>query len=87
MARAGHETIFVARGQHLEAIRRFTEHDEGARPETRERIAKSLPLRGPPRHVGGYGDPDLLEGLARHFRANLDSFLAGEPLLDRVSLP
>jgi hypothetical protein len=37
-------------------------------------------------HVGGYGDPDLLEGLARHFRANLDRFLAGEPLQDRVSL-
>jgi phosphoglycerate dehydrogenase-like enzyme len=37
-------------------------------------------------HVGGYGDPHLLEGLARHFRANLDRFLAGEPLQDRVSL-
>jgi phosphoglycerate dehydrogenase-like enzyme len=37
-------------------------------------------------HVGGYGDPQLLEGLARHFRANLDRFLAGEPLQDRVSL-
>ncbi len=37
-------------------------------------------------HVGGYGDPDLLEGLARHFRANLERFLAGEPLQDRVSL-
>jgi phosphoglycerate dehydrogenase-like enzyme len=37
-------------------------------------------------HVGGYGDPDLLEGLARHFRANLDRFLADEPLHDRVSM-
>jgi phosphoglycerate dehydrogenase-like enzyme len=37
-------------------------------------------------HVGGYGDPDLLGGLARHFRANLGRFLAGEPLEDRVSL-
>jgi D-2-hydroxyacid dehydrogenase (NADP+) len=37
-------------------------------------------------HVGGYGDPHLLEGLARHFRANLDRFLAGQPLQDRVSL-
>jgi phosphoglycerate dehydrogenase-like enzyme len=37
-------------------------------------------------HVGGYGDPHLLEGLARHFRANLDRFLMGEPLQDRVSL-
>jgi hypothetical protein len=37
-------------------------------------------------HVGGYGDPYLLEGLARHFRANLDRFLAGQPLQDRVSL-
>ena len=37
-------------------------------------------------HVGGYGDPHLLEGLARHFRANLDGFLAGQPLQDRVSL-
>ena len=37
-------------------------------------------------HVGGYGDPQLLEGLTRHFRANLDRFLAGEPLQDRVSL-
>lgn len=37
-------------------------------------------------HVGGYGDPHLLESLARHFRANLDRFLAGEPLQDRVSL-
>jgi phosphoglycerate dehydrogenase-like enzyme len=37
-------------------------------------------------HVGGYGDPDLLGGLARHFRANLDRFLAGELLQDRVSL-
>ena len=37
-------------------------------------------------HVGGYGDPHLLEGLARHFRANLDRFLVGQPLQDRVSL-
>ena len=37
-------------------------------------------------HVGGYGDPHLLEGLARHFRANLDRLLVGEPLQDRVSL-
>jgi hypothetical protein len=37
-------------------------------------------------HVGGYGDPHLLEGLARHFRANLDRFLAGQPLQDHVSL-
>ena len=37
-------------------------------------------------HVGGYGDPDLLGGLARHFRANLVRFLAGQPLQDRVSL-
>jgi phosphoglycerate dehydrogenase-like enzyme len=37
-------------------------------------------------HVGGYGDPHLLEGLARHFRANLDRFLAGQPLQDRVSI-
>jgi phosphoglycerate dehydrogenase-like enzyme len=36
-------------------------------------------------HVGGYGDPYLLEGLAGHFRANLDRFLAGQPLQDRVS--
>jgi phosphoglycerate dehydrogenase-like enzyme len=37
-------------------------------------------------HVGGYGDPHLLEGLARHFRANLDRFLVGQPLQDRISL-
>lgn len=38
-------------------------------------------------HVGGYGDPQLLPGLADHFRANLDRFLKGEALSDRVSLP
>ena len=37
-------------------------------------------------HVGGYGGPHLLEGLACHFRANLDRFLADQPLQDRVSL-
>ncbi|MSO94040.1 MAG: D-2-hydroxyacid dehydrogenase [Rhodospirillales bacterium] len=38
-------------------------------------------------HVGGYGDPHLLAGLAGHFRANLERFLAGKPLHDRVTMP